>query len=205
MTTQNLFVTKFYRAPIGGKNVEELRDDLRDCCYLLAEEDEVGIQWCEDNNYRGYTSYSSLNDLDLRFSPFADLKKRMDKHVQKFAKECFFDLCGRKLVLDAYWVNILPPLSFHSSHIHPHSVVSGTFYLDLPEGASSLKLEDPRLAMMMAAPTRTKDAPEELLPHIFMKPEEGEIFLWESWLRHEVVQNMAEVERITISFNYRWG
>ena len=205
MTIKNLFTTKFYRAPIGGKDVEELRDDLRDCCYLLSEEDEAGIKWCEENNYRGYTSYSSLNDLDVRFTPFGELKKRMDKHVAKFAKECHFDLAGRKLILDAYWVNILPPLSFHSSHIHPHSVISGTFYLDLPEGASALKLEDPRLNMMMAAPTRTKDAPEELQPHVFVLPDEGDIMLWESWLRHEVVQNLAEVERITISFNYRWG
>jgi len=63
MPVKNLFVTKFYREPIGGKNVEELRDDLRDCCYLMAEEDEAGIKWCEDNHYRGYTSYASLNDL----------------------------------------------------------------------------------------------------------------------------------------------
>lgn len=202
---KNLFTTKFYRAPLGAKNIEELRDDLRDCCYLLSEEDEAGIQWCEENNYRGYTSYASLNDLDKRFSPFGELKKYMDKHVAKFAKECHFDLAGRKLLLDAFWVNILPPLSFHSSHIHPHSVVSGTFYLDLPEGASALKLEDPRLAMMMAAPTRTKNAPEELQPHVFIRPDEGDIMLWESWLRHEVVQNHAEEERISISFNYRWG
>ncbi len=202
---KNLFTTKFYRAPLGAKNIDELRDDLRDCCYLLSEEDEAGIKWCEENAYRGYTSYASLNDLDKRFTPFGDLKRHMDRHVAQFAKECHFDLAGRKLVLDAFWVNILPPLSFHSSHIHPHSVVSGTFYLDLPDGASALKLEDPRLAMMMAAPTRTKDAPEELLPHVFIRPDEGDIMLWESWLRHEVVQNHAEEERISISFNYRWG
>ena len=30
MPVKNLFVTKFYREPIGGKNVEELRDELSD-------------------------------------------------------------------------------------------------------------------------------------------------------------------------------
>lgn len=205
MTIKNLFTTKFYRENIGAKKLDELKSDLVDCCYLLSEEDEAGIKWCEENNYLGYTSYASLNDLDKRFTPFAELKKILDKHVAAFANECHFDLAGRKLVLDAYWVNILPPMCFHSSHIHPHSVVSGTFYLELPEGASALKLEDPRLSMMMAAPTRTKTAPEDLKAHIFIKPDEGDICLWESWLRHEVVQNMAQSERISISFNYRWG
>ena len=28
--------------------------------------------------------------------------------------------------------------------------------------------------------------------------------LWESWLRHVVPMNMAEEERISVSFNYEW-
>lgn len=29
--------------------------------------------------------------------------------------------------------------------------------------------------------------------------------LWESWLRHEVPMNLAEEERISVSFNYEWA
>jgi hypothetical protein len=29
------------------------------------------------------------------------------------------------------------------------------------------------------------------------------VFLWESWLRHEVPPSAARTERISISFNYR--
>ncbi|KAF0115765.1 MAG: hypothetical protein FD163_2096 [Hyphomonadaceae bacterium] len=204
MTTKSLFTTKFYRAPICGKNLPELQQDLRDACAMLETDDKAGRKWCKDNAYRGYTSYASLNDLDTRFSCFGDLKRRIDKHVAIFAAECHFDLQGRKLVMDSYWVNILPPLGLHTSHIHPHSVVSGTFYLDLPVGASALKIEDPRLGLMMAAPPRLKDAPEDMQTHIFINPSEGDVMLWESWLRHEVVQNQAKTKRISISFNYNW-
>ena len=31
---------------------------------------------------------------------------------------------------------------------------------------------------------------------------QGTIFLWESWLRHEVPAGDAKSERISISFNY---
>ena len=36
-------------------------------------------------------------------------------------------------------------------------------------------------------------------------PLPGEVFLWESWLRHEVPVNMADDDRISVSFNYGWG
>ena len=58
--------------------------------------------------------------------------------------------------------------------------------------------------MMMAAPPRVKDARRELQPFIYVAPRPGEVLLWESWLRHEVPMNMAEDERISVSFNYRW-
>ena len=71
-------------------------------------------------------------------------------------------------------------------------------------GAASIKFEDPRHAMMMAAPARRKGAREGLRGFVYPKPETGDVLLWESWLRHEVPMNMAEEERISVSFNYRW-
>jgi uncharacterized protein (TIGR02466 family) len=108
-------------------------------------------------------------------------------------------------VLDSLWINILPTGGVHTSHIHPHSVISGTTYVTMPEGASAIKFEDPRLAMMMAAPARKGKAPDSHKPFIYIAPEAGDVLLWESWLRHEVPLNMADEERISISFNYRWG
>jgi uncharacterized protein (TIGR02466 family) len=57
---------------------------------------------------------------------------------------------------------------------------------------------------MMAAPLVRKDALQELQRFVYVKPEVGEVLLWESWLRHEVPMNMAEEERISVSFNYGW-
>jgi uncharacterized protein (TIGR02466 family) len=125
--------------------------------------------------------------------------------VAAFATDLAFDLNGKKLKLDSIWINILPQGGIHTSHIHPHSVISGTTYVAVPKGAGALKLEDPRLPMMMAAPTRTKTALDMLKTFISIAPEPGEILLWESWLRHEVPMNMSDDDRISISFNYGWG
>ena len=133
---------------------------------------------------------------------FAVLKKLLDKEVKAFAKAAHFDL-AKPLKLDSLWVNILKPGGTHSGHIHPHSIVSGTFYVAVPPGSGALKLEDPRLAMLMAAPGRTDDAPEHLRPFVYAEPAAGRVFLWESWLRHEVMPHTGKGERISISFNYR--
>ncbi|MBI0476587.1 hypothetical protein D9601_14650 [Sphingomonas sp. MA1305] len=199
MTVRSLFATRFYDAPLGDA---ALLAELEEAALDLAREDRAGIGWCKAHGYRGYTSYASLDDLPARDPRFADLVKLLNRHVARFAGACAFDL-GRKLKLDSLWVNVLKPGGSHSGHIHPHSVVSGTLYVAVPPGAGALKLEDPRLPMMMAAPTRTDDAPEDLKTFVYAVPEPGSVFLWESWLRHEVVPNAAKGERISISFNYR--
>jgi uncharacterized protein (TIGR02466 family) len=194
MPTRQLFPTLFYDADVADA---ALLTDLDASCRALAEEDVAGKRWSKAHGYRGYTSYASLNDLPLRDPVFADLKKLLDRHVAAFAKEAGFDLGGRKLKLDSLWVNVMKPGGTHSGHLHPHSVVSGTFYVAVPEGSGALKLEDPRLPMLMAAPPRDGT-------FVYAEPRDGALFLWESWLRHEVMTSTARAERISVSFNYRW-
>ena len=196
---RRLFVTQLYEVDIGGG---DLLDDLAHSIRSLAQDDVAGQRWSEEHRYAGYTSYASLNDLPRRDPVIGDLVKLLTKHAGKFAQECAFDLAS-KPKLDSLWVNVLKPGGTHSGHIHPHSAVSGTIYVATPPGAGALKLEDPRLPMMMAAPTRRADAGEDHATFVYAEPRPGSVFLWESWLRHEVVPNAAKGERISISFNYR--
>ncbi len=99
---------------------------------------------------------------------------------------------------------VLKPGGGHSGHIHPHAFLSGTVYVEVPDGTSALKLEDPRLPMMMARPAVHADAPEAEKPFVYLSPRPGTVLMWESWLRHEVPANAAKQDRISISFNYVW-
>lgn len=195
-----LFVTKLYRAALEG--AAALNADLLKACRAIAADDEAGKAWSKAKGYGGYTSYASLDDLPQRDPSFASLKRELDKHAAAFAKALHFDLGRRKLKLDSIWINVLDPGGAHSGHIHPHSVLSGTYYVDVPAGASALKLEDPRLPMMMAAPARAEDAPEDERTFVYVAPKPGEVLMWESFIRHEVPANAARKPRISISFNY---
>jgi uncharacterized protein (TIGR02466 family) len=203
---RTLFVTQIYEGSLADRGgFEALGDELQTACLMLAAEDKAGRDWCKRQGYGGYTSYASLNDLPARASVFEDLRKRLDKHVARFAESLALDLGPRgRLKMDSLWVNVLKPGAAHSGHIHPHSVISGTVYVALPQGSAGLKLEDPRLPALMAAPPRRPDAPEPLRPFVTLTPAPGTVYLWESWLRHEVPATGGKGPRISISFNYAW-
>jgi uncharacterized protein (TIGR02466 family) len=195
---RRLFVTQIYEAEIAD---EALLRELAHSIRTLAGDDGAGRRWSSDHRYPGYTSYASLNDLPKRDPVIGELAKLLTKHASGFAKDCAFDL-GRKPKLDSLWVNLLRGTGHHSAHIHPHSIISGTFYVEVPGGSGAIRFEDPRLQMMMAAPTRRTDAPEELQPFVTVQPRPGLLLLWESWLRHEVLPGAGRGERLSISFNF---
>jgi len=204
-TIDSFFSTRIYRADLRDFGDKIDQGELASTCLSTASDDEAGQKWSDDNNFAGYTSYASLNDLDWRYSIFKDLIKILNKHVKTFVKDLEFDLNNKNIKLDSLWINILPFGGIHTSHLHPHSVISGTTYISMPKGTSAIKFEDPRLAMMMASPSQKENARPELKNFIYMEPKLGEVLLWESWLRHEVQMNMADEERISVSFNYNWS
>jgi len=196
-----LFPTQLYRARLG--RADALNADLARSIRALAEDDRAGVEWCRARGYQGYTSYGSLNDLPWRDPAFAALKEELDPHAEAFARALDFDTSGRKLALDSLWVNVLAPGGSHSGHIHPLSALSGTYYVATPDGASALKLEDPRLGFMMAAPGQKTRVRNDNRRFVYVAPSAGALVMWESWLRHEVPANQAESDRISVSFNYR--
>ena len=196
---RHLFATSLEELSLGDA---ALCDGLARCAWLMEAEDEAGNEWCEAEGYPGYTSYASLDDLPERFPEFAELKRHLDKAAAAFAKAQHWDLTGFALSLDALWVNILGEGGHHSGHIHPGSVISGTYYVAVPEGAGRIRFEDPRLGLMMAAPQLVEDAPEEARRFVYVSPQEGQCLLWESWLRHEVMPSATDEARISVSFNY---
>ena len=194
--TRALFVTQLYEAEISD---QALLAGLGHSIRSLARDDEAGRRWSREHRYAGYTSYASLNDLPKRDPAFTDLAKLLTRHAASFARDLSWD-CNPKL--DSLWVNLLTSGGHHSGHIHPHSIISGTFYVEVPRDSGAIRFEDPRLPLMMAAPRRQKDAPEEDQPFVTVEPRPGLLLMWESWLRHEVLPGRSRGERLSISFNF---
>jgi uncharacterized protein (TIGR02466 family) len=201
---RSLFPTLVHVAPLQRGGVAALNRRLLAECLQLRADDVAGRRWSARNYPGGYTSYASQSRMQ-RISPsFARLERLLARHVRGFARALALDLEGRELVMTDCWVNIMPQGTAHSLHLHPLSTISGTYYVRTPRGAPGLKFEDPRLERFMAAPPRRRDAPPALQPWHTVPARAGQVVLFESWLRHEVMANPAAAERVSISFNYNW-
>ena len=184
-----LFATQLYEAELGN---EPLLDELASSVRALARDDHAGRRWSKEHRYAGYTSYASLNDLPRRDPVVAELAKLLIRHAKVFARELGW---GVNPKLDSLWANLLKSGGHHSGHIHPHSILSGTLYVEVPRGSGAIRFEDPRLPLMMAAPPRADT-------FVTIEPRTGLLLLWESWLRHEVLPGTGGGERLSISFNF---
>lgn len=200
MPVKALFPTQVYAARLQSTALaRDFNRRLLQECLQLQQDDDSGRRWSAKNYPGGYTSYGSAHHMH-RYSPtFAQLERKLRRHVRAFAKALDYDLEGRELVMTDCWVNIMHHQVVHGLHLHPLSTISGTYYVQTPRGAPGLKVEDPRLDRFMAAPPRLHQQHWIVLP-----AQAGEVLLFESWLRHEVPPNAASRPRVSISFNYHW-
>lgn len=201
---KTLFPTSVYYAPLKSQGLNQLNKELKAEALKFAEIDDQGQLWSLKNYKGGYTSYGSISHLHQVSTTFENLEKEINKHVRKFVKYLEMDIDPKELKMTSCWINIMPTDVIHTMHIHPLSVISGTYYVQTPKNCSSLKFEDPRLDAFMASPPRKHNAKEANLRHYSLAPKEGHVVLFESWLRHEVPKNDSNKERISISFNYDW-
>ena len=197
-----LFPTQIHFAPL--KLGARLHEQIHQECYGFRDLDSSGARWSRKNYLFGYTSYGSINKVHRLSSTFMELERLLNRHVRSYARSLEWDLGGRSLAMTDCWINIMPFGVTHGLHLHPNSVVSGTYYVRTPRGCPGLKFEDPRLSRFMASPPRRADASAASLLHVTYPAKAGHLTLFESWLRHEVPSNPLKSERISISFNYNW-
>jgi uncharacterized protein (TIGR02466 family) len=202
LSLRSYFATQVYAAPLGGRDAAGLNARLQRECLQLEHDDRAGRLWSKRNYAGGYTSYGSVCRMQQVSPTFALLERRLARHVGRFAEALELDLEGRELAMTDCWVNIMPRGVAHSLHLHPLSTVSGTYYVRTPRGAPGLKFEDPRLDRYMGAPPRRAGATQQ--PWVVEPAAAGQVLLFESWLRHEVVANPVASPRISISFNFSW-
>jgi len=193
----SLFPTTIYYASLGKKSLDR---ELVKEVYQIKDYDIEGQKWSKDNYKGGYTSYASLAELFQMSSTFLELKKQIDKHVIKYTKS--LDFVDPRLQMTNLWINIVPRYTYHSFHLHPGSVISGTYYLKVPPKSGDIKFEDPRVQCFMGSVPRKENAKLQNRRYHSIEPKAGKILLFESWLKHEVTQNWAKQDRISLSFNY---
>jgi uncharacterized protein (TIGR02466 family) len=104
--------------------------------------------------------------------------------------------------LGNYWININGKGSFNIPHVHPFSLVSAVYYVDVPKDSGRLVFENP---IQQHDYVMKPDSVERFnginSGYWNVEPEQGELIIFPSWLRHWVEPNNTNENRISIAFN----
>jgi len=96
------------------------------------------------------------------------------------------------------WINLHDRGGFNFLHIHDGCLLSGVFYLQVPEGSGRLVFRDPRPGVLNS-PFKGPNANGHNDVHL--TPETGLLVMFPNWLEHYVEPHGSDTPRIAISFN----
>ncbi len=96
------------------------------------------------------------------------------------------------------WVNLHDRGGFNFLHMHEASLLSGSFYLEVPAGSGALCFRDPRPGIIHGA---IKGSFANAHADINLSPSTGLLVLFPSWMEHFVEPHESDEPRICIAFN----
>jgi uncharacterized protein (TIGR02466 family) len=96
------------------------------------------------------------------------------------------------------WVNLHDRGGFNFLHVHEGSLLSGSFYLQVPPGSGRFVFRDPRPGVVHGY---VKGAVPNGYSDIQLTPEAGLMVLFPCWMEHYVEPHDSDQPRITIAFN----
>jgi uncharacterized protein (TIGR02466 family) len=96
------------------------------------------------------------------------------------------------------WINIHDRNGFNHLHMHEGCLLSGCFYLQVPEGSGKLAFRDPRAG---ARHSLIKGNGANAHMDVHLTPSDNLLVLFPAWLEHLVEPHGADTARIAIAFN----
>ena len=103
-----------------------------------------------------------------------------------------------KIVMTELWVNYQDKYQFQEYHDHRERVLSGVYYIDVPEGAPDLIIKTPLKANFDDLWFESEENREVNK----LKVETGDLVLFPGWLEHGVDANLLDEPRINVAFNF---
>ena len=96
------------------------------------------------------------------------------------------------------WGNVHDKGGFNQPHIHREAILSGSFYLTVPQGSGAIVFHDPRPSTLYS---RTWGKGVNRWEKIAFKPKEGTLLIFPNWLEHSVEPHEGDEPRCSIAMN----
>ena len=126
--------------------------------------------------------------------------KAISPNINETLVDMGWDLKNQKVQITSMWSIINNANARNARHIHANNFISAAYYVKAPENCGNIIFHDPRSEPVYFHPQISN--PNNLNTNVVtIKPEEGMLVLFPSYLHHSVDINRSNEERVVISFN----
>lgn len=188
-----IYIDKWFSVPIWESTLKINNEELAKWAYSLKDK----LPSVQKSNKGGW----QCADLEDPPQSFLDVKQfitdiLVDVHTSMGLKKEY------KSYITHTWLNINPPTSYNSKHLHPRSLFSGVYYISVPEGDCGNIIFEREPLMLSYLPNyiveQWNDMTSGTATYV---PKEGKLLIFPSWLLHWVEANNTDRDRISLSFN----
>lgn len=185
----NLF--ELFPIPAAWENLAGKFDEREVQAILDASSEQAKWHLNQGKNYLHPDWYILDN-----YAP--TLKKILTDKVNWYLRDVWGEDGNMRITIS--WVNYNPPNTKHHKHSHPNSIFSGCFYLDTAPDAGAIVITNPNKKQFYAESINGEK--NKFTSSIFgFRPDKYDMYIFPSWLEHEVEPNKSDTTRISLAFN----
>jgi len=186
----------FFSTPIWTfkiDNYEEVNEEIYNFILNLKKQDPKGIRV---SNINGWHS----QNFDLKSSTISRFVNLISPNINTVLNDMNWETETQVIKLSNMWAIINEKDGLNERHHHGNSAISAAYYVRAPEGCGDIVFYDPRPAPIYSHPIAK--GPNSLNAQVnSIKPQEGSLILFPSYLDHSVNPNISNKQRIVVSFN----
>ncbi len=189
-------INLIFSTPIWTSHLNEFQDVNKKMEEYIKKQMELDSKGKKASNINGWHSENfNLKDEEVVF-----FINTISIKIQKAMEDMGWDLSKNKIEIPNIWSIINKRGSSNAMHIHSNSYLSAAYYVKAPEKCGDIVFYDPRQSRLVRKPKISKlnnlNGEE-----VNIKPTDGLLVLFPSYLYHSVNENLSNEERIVISFN----
>ena len=186
----------FFSSPVWASKIDSYDEINKEILIYLEKLKDLNPKGITKSNLQGWHSENFKLNEDMPKKIISLFKKNINTALD----DMNWNLEKQHAKITSMWAIINKMGASNHKHQHGNSDLSAAYYVKAPLDCGDIVFYDPRPAAVFKHPSCK--SPNILNATVnSIKPEEGLLVLFPSYLEHSVNANLSNQKRIVISFN----
>ena len=188
----NCYTTDLFKQTLHSFKLNLNLNELNNYCFNYT----INNQSKKVSNAGGFQSSNIIGNEKC----IQNLTEKIS-HAVNFVSKEYYNI-KKNLNISNLWFNINKNKDFNLEHDHATSILSGVFYSKTPLNSGEIVFVSSENTHIYLNSNIELDYYNNLNSSTYsIIPEEGMLHIFPSWLKHYVLPNMSNEQRISFSFN----